>query len=152
MISVFPTSTKLFFLSPFRTVLNAIHMQVTDRPSPDAPSLTQAIIVQMVYWIWQIKASRVFVCFYVLCLCSPFCSNCSLISPLLCPLVIFSPFMHTRRFRLLQNFLKNTKIASPRAVFSVKFHRIWNPTQFAKFIPLPLNFQLSNRVSRQACS
>ena len=26
------------------------HMQVTDRPSPDAPSLTQAIIVQMVYW------------------------------------------------------------------------------------------------------
>ena len=25
------------------------HMQVTDRPSPDAPSLTQAIIVQMVY-------------------------------------------------------------------------------------------------------
>ena len=26
-------------------------MQVTDRPSPDAPSLTQAIIVQMVYYI-----------------------------------------------------------------------------------------------------
>ena len=26
------------------------HMQVTDRPSPDAPSLTQAIIVQMVYY------------------------------------------------------------------------------------------------------
>ena len=25
-------------------------MQVTHRPSPDAPSLTQAIIVQMVYW------------------------------------------------------------------------------------------------------
>ena len=49
MISVFPTSRKLFFLSPFRTVLNAIHMQVTDRLSPDAPSLTQAIIVQMVY-------------------------------------------------------------------------------------------------------
>ena len=24
-------------------------MQVTDRPSPDAPSLTQGIIVQMVY-------------------------------------------------------------------------------------------------------
>ena len=24
-------------------------MQVTDRPSPDAPSLTQAVIVQMVY-------------------------------------------------------------------------------------------------------
>ena len=44
-----PTSRKLFFLSPFRTVLSAIHMQVTDRPSPDAPSLTQAIIVQMVY-------------------------------------------------------------------------------------------------------
>ena len=49
MISVFPMSRKLFFLSPFRTVLIAIHMQVTDRPSPDAPSLTQAIIVQMVY-------------------------------------------------------------------------------------------------------
>ena len=49
MISVFPTSRKLFFLSPFRTVLSAIHMQVTDQPSPDAPSLTQAIIVQMVY-------------------------------------------------------------------------------------------------------
>ena len=31
------TSRKLFFLSPFRTVLSAIHMQVTDRPSPDAP-------------------------------------------------------------------------------------------------------------------
>ena len=48
-------SRKLFFLSPFRTVLSAIHVQVTDRPSPDAPSLTQAIIVQMVYWsghIW----------------------------------------------------------------------------------------------------
>ena len=45
------TSRKLFFLSPFRTVLSAIHMQVTDRPSPDAPSLTQAIIVQMVYYI-----------------------------------------------------------------------------------------------------
>ena len=27
------------------------HMQVTDRPSPEAPSLTQAIIVQMVYSI-----------------------------------------------------------------------------------------------------
>ena len=25
------------------------HMQVTDRPRPDAPSLTQTIIVQMVY-------------------------------------------------------------------------------------------------------
>ena len=25
-------------------------MQVTDRPSPDVPSLTQAIIVQMAYW------------------------------------------------------------------------------------------------------
>ena len=58
----------------------------------------------------------------------------------------------TRRFRLLQNFMKNAKIASPRAVFSLKFHRIWNPTQFAKFIPLPLNFQLSDRISRQACS
>ena len=72
-----------------------------------------------------------------------------------------SPFRHTRthtrsnasrRFRLLQNFMKNAKIASPRAVFSLKFHRIWNPTQFAKFIPLPLNFQLSDRISRQACS
>ena len=49
MISVFPTGRKLFFLSPFRTVLSAIQVQVTDRPSPDAPSLTQAIIVQMVY-------------------------------------------------------------------------------------------------------
>ena len=29
------------------------HMQVNDRPSPDAPSLTQAIIVQMVYWTWH---------------------------------------------------------------------------------------------------
>ena len=51
MISVFPTSRKLFFSSPFRTVLCTIHVQVTDRPSPDAPSLTQAIIVQMVYCV-----------------------------------------------------------------------------------------------------
>ena len=29
-----------------------------------------------------------------------------------------------RRFRLLLNFMKNGKIASPRAVFSLKFHRI----------------------------
>ena len=50
MISVLPTSRKLFFLSSFRTVLSAIHVQVTDRPSADAPSLTQAIIVQMVYY------------------------------------------------------------------------------------------------------
>ena len=28
-------------------------MKVTDQPSPDAPSLTQAIIVQMVYCIFQ---------------------------------------------------------------------------------------------------
>ena len=28
---------KGVFLSPFRTVLSAIHMQVTDRPSPNAP-------------------------------------------------------------------------------------------------------------------
>ena len=28
------------------------------------------------------------------------------------------------RFRLLQNFMKNAKIASPRADFSLKFHRI----------------------------
>ena len=49
MVSVFPTSRKLFFLSPFRTVLSAIHVQVTDQPPPDAPSLTQAIIMQMVY-------------------------------------------------------------------------------------------------------
>ena len=49
MISVFPTSRQLFFLSPFRTVLSAIHVKVTDRPSPDVLSLTQAITVQMVY-------------------------------------------------------------------------------------------------------
>ena len=52
MISVFTKSRKVFFfffLSPFRTVQSAIHMQVTDRPSPDAPSLTQALIVQMIY-------------------------------------------------------------------------------------------------------
>ena len=42
MILVFPTSRKLFFLSPFWTVLSASHVQVTDRPSPDVPSLTQA--------------------------------------------------------------------------------------------------------------
>ena len=39
------TSRKLFFLSPFRT-LSAIHMQVTDRPSPDAPSLTKENVVE----------------------------------------------------------------------------------------------------------
>ena len=33
---------EVLFLSPFRAVLGAIHVQVTDRPSPDAPSLTQA--------------------------------------------------------------------------------------------------------------
>ena len=57
---VFPTSRKLFFLSPFRTVLCAIHVQVTDRPSPDAPSLTQAIIVQMVYWAVNIPSGVIF--------------------------------------------------------------------------------------------
>ena len=30
------------------------HMQMTDRPSPNAPSLTQAIIVQMVYFVWTL--------------------------------------------------------------------------------------------------
>ena len=40
---------KAVFLPPFRTVLSAIRIQVTDQPSPDALSLTQAIIVQMVY-------------------------------------------------------------------------------------------------------
>ena len=33
---------EVLFLSPFRAVLGAIHVQVTDRPSPDAPSITQA--------------------------------------------------------------------------------------------------------------
>ena len=33
---------QVLFLSPFRAVVGAIHVQVTDRPSPDAPSLTQA--------------------------------------------------------------------------------------------------------------
>ena len=47
--SVLPTSRKLFLLSPLETVLSAIHTYVIDQPSPDAPSLTQAIIVQMVY-------------------------------------------------------------------------------------------------------
>ena len=47
--SVSDEQRAVFFLSPFRTVLCAIHVQVTDRPSPDAPSLTQAIIVQMVF-------------------------------------------------------------------------------------------------------
>ena len=85
MISVFPTSTKLFFLSPFRTVLCAIHMQVTDRPSPDAPSLTQAIIVQMVYYqtvqnasLWGGSESR-------------FNSFGALISRLLGPAIFTSP-------------------------------------------------------------
>ena len=32
---------EVLFLSPFRAVLGAIHVQVIDRPSPDAPSLTQ---------------------------------------------------------------------------------------------------------------
>ena len=45
MISVYPKSRKLFFLSPFRTVLFAMNVQVTDRPSPDAPSLTQAMSI-----------------------------------------------------------------------------------------------------------
>ena len=47
--SVSDEREAVFFSSPFPTVLSAIHMQVTDRPSPDAPSLTQAKIVQMVY-------------------------------------------------------------------------------------------------------
>ena len=51
-------SRKLFFLSPFRIVLRAIHVQVTDRPSPDAPSLTQAIIVQMVYFPYTMTYSH----------------------------------------------------------------------------------------------
>ena len=40
---------KDVFLVSVRTVLSAIHMQVTDRLLKDAPSLTQAIIAQMVY-------------------------------------------------------------------------------------------------------
>ena len=60
---------KAVFLSPFRTVLSAIHMQVTDRPSPDAPSLTQAIIVQVVYsriiLSFFSKLYFVFVFFYI---------------------------------------------------------------------------------------
>ena len=32
---------EVLFLSPFRAVLGEIHVQVIDRPSPDAPSLTQ---------------------------------------------------------------------------------------------------------------
>ena len=36
------------------------HMQVTDRPSPDAPSLTQAIIVQMVYCLRYEPLNRSF--------------------------------------------------------------------------------------------
>ena len=32
---------EVLFLSPFRAVLGAIRVQVIDRPSPDAPSLTQ---------------------------------------------------------------------------------------------------------------
>ena len=32
---------EVLFLLPFRAVLGAIHVQLTDRPSPDAPSLTQ---------------------------------------------------------------------------------------------------------------
>ena len=32
---------EVLFLSPFRAVLGAIHVQMIDRPSPDAPSLTQ---------------------------------------------------------------------------------------------------------------
>ena len=40
---------EVLFLSPFRAVLGAIHVQVIDRLSPDAPSLTRLIIVQMVY-------------------------------------------------------------------------------------------------------
>ena len=51
---------KLFFFSPFRTVLSAIHMQVTDRPPPDAPSLTQAIIVQMVYLLLGLLWKAIF--------------------------------------------------------------------------------------------
>ena len=41
-------------------------MQVTDRPSPDAPSLTQAIIVQMVYFCRLKIASRGGVHLYLL--------------------------------------------------------------------------------------
>ena len=42
-------------------------MRVTDRPSPDAPSLTQAIIVQMVYLdyknpdLWTTQEDTVFI-------------------------------------------------------------------------------------------
>ena len=50
---------KAVFFCPFRTVLCAIHMQVTDRPSPDAPSLTQAIIVQMVHFKVQKHLAKV---------------------------------------------------------------------------------------------
>ena len=48
------------FLSPFRTALCAIHVQVTDRRSPDAPSLTHAIIVQMVYSQRRRTSSQLF--------------------------------------------------------------------------------------------
>ena len=53
---------KAVFLLSVLTVLSAIHMQVTDRLSPDAPSLTQAIIVQMVYSFWPVLKSSNYVC------------------------------------------------------------------------------------------
>ena len=76
------TSRKLYFLSPFRTVPSAIHVQVIDRPSPDTPSLTQAIIVhvQMVYWKkWGLGWSRRCSCpsvpnFWMLLVVSPLSS------------------------------------------------------------------------------
>ena len=49
MISVLRRAESCFSCLRFGTILCAIRMQVTNRPSPDALSLTQAIIVQMVY-------------------------------------------------------------------------------------------------------
>ena len=59
---------EVLFLSPFRAVLGAIHVQVIDRPSPDAPSLTQTnncanglfcLIWRFVHaWNFPLKLSR----------------------------------------------------------------------------------------------
>ena len=49
-------------------------------------------------------------------------------------------------------FLWRMRRLRAREQFFSKFHCIWNPTQFANFISLLLNFQLSDRVSKQACS
>ena len=71
---------EVLFLSPFRAVLGAIHVQVIDRPSPDAPSLTQTNncangLFQVAFRLLFSSVSQVLLWFRTSSLRVPQCSN-----------------------------------------------------------------------------